>query len=322
MPTRSDPKDSADSLRKKRDAVQAKLTETEEALRRSEARFLALFRLTPLPIGMGTIEEGRLIDVNDRYAEFFGYSRQEMVGSTVEELKLWADPGDRKEAIRRLRQQGSVRNQEYRFRQKSGQVRYALLSMELLAFGAESMLIAILSDLTQLKESEARQIHLASIVESSEDAIISETLGGTILSWNRGAERLYGYRSEEIVGRSIKLLAPPNWEEEIQNILEQLERGQRVESLETVRRCKDGRLVDISLSVSPIRNAKGEIVGASAIARDIGGRKRTEEALLREKEELKRLNDIMLDREDRVIELKKEVNELLSRLGTPLKYQF
>ena len=118
---------------------------------------------------------------------------------------------------------------------------------------------------------------LAAIVESSDEAIVSKMLDGTITSWNPAAERLFGYTAEEVIGRPISILAPPDRENEMPANLERIRRGEKVDRYETVRRRKDGSLVDISLTVSPIRDATGRIVGASKIARDITARKQVEE---------------------------------------------
>ena len=117
---------------------------------------------------------------------------------------------------------------------------------------------------------------LAAIVEGSDDAIASKTLDGIVTSWNRGAERLFGYTAEEMVGRSITVLIPADRPDEEPAILERVRRGERVDHYETVRRRKDGSLIDISLTVSPVRDRRGRIVGASKIARDITERKRAE----------------------------------------------
>ena len=125
---------------------------------------------------------------------------------------------------------------------------------------------------------------LSAIVESSGDAIIGKTLEGTILSWNRGAEQLYQYSAEEAVGRNISLIIPPEREGELQRILARITRGERVEHYETERVRKDGVRLDVSVTISPIRDAKGEVIGASAVARDISERKliEKERAALRE----------------------------------------
>lgn len=123
---------------------------------------------------------------------------------------------------------------------------------------------------------ELRQV-LAAIIESSEDAILSKNLDGIITSWNRGAEHLFGYTADEVVGKSVTVLIPDDRQDEEPSILARLRRGERIEHYETVRRRKDGSLVDISLSVSPIRDASGRVVGASKIARDLTDRRRTVE---------------------------------------------
>ena len=120
---------------------------------------------------------------------------------------------------------------------------------------------------------------LAAIVESSHDAIVSKDLNGIITSWNGAAERLYGYTAQEVIGRHVSILVPPGWENEISDILARIRNGERVHHYEAVRRHKDGRLIDISLTVSPIRDDSGRIVGASKIARDITERKRADERL-------------------------------------------
>src|SRR5262245_37509771 len=120
---------------------------------------------------------------------------------------------------------------------------------------------------------------LAAIVESSQDAIVSKSLEGVIRTWNAGAERLFGYSAEEAVGRSIALIIPPDRLDEEREILARLSRGERIEHYETVRRARDGRLIDISLTISPIRDAAGRVIGASKIARDVTERKRVQEAL-------------------------------------------
>lgn len=127
---------------------------------------------------------------------------------------------------------------------------------------------------TQVKGTT--QQYLASIVESCDDAIIGKTLEGIVVSWNGGAERLYGYTAEEMIGTSISKLIPTYRPNELPDIRERIKGGEHVASYETVRRRKDGTLVDISLTVSPIRDATGGIIGASAIARD-NSRKKLEE---------------------------------------------
>ena len=134
---------------------------------------------------------------------------------------------------------------------------------------------------------------LAAIVATSDDAIVSKTLDGEILSWNAAAERLFGYTAEEAVGKPIMLIIPPERSHEEATILRRLRAGERVEHFETQRRAKDGRLIDISVTVSPVRDANGVIIGASKIARDIGERKRAAETLRATQEHLQVVTDNM-----------------------------
>jgi PAS domain S-box-containing protein len=137
-----------------------------------------------------------------------------------------------------------------------------------------------------LRDVRAR---LAAIIDSSDDAVIGKDLHGLVTSWNLGAEKIFGYAAREIIGRPIKLLFPPDRIGEETAIIAQIARGERVPHFETVRRRKDGRLVDVSVTISPIRNARGTVVGASKIARDISEKKQTESRMLAL---LAELNDI------------------------------
>jgi PAS domain S-box-containing protein len=137
--------------------------------------------------------------------------------------------------------------------------------------------VNVLVDITDRKRAEQTERWLSAVVESSDDAILTKDLDGVITSWNSGAERLFGYVAEEVVGRPVTILIPSDRDNEEPEILERLRRGERIHHYETVRRRKDGTLVDISLTVSPVKDAVGRVVGASKIARDISERKRTEE---------------------------------------------
>ena len=143
-------------------------------------------------------------------------------------------------------------------------------------------------DITASKREHEARLRLAAIVESSSDAIIAKDLDGTILSWNTGAELLYGYASSEAVGRNISLLAPPDHRDEIPAILERIKVGERIEHYETVRRRKDGAMLDVSITISPLYDSSGTITGASAIARDISDRRRAEAEIRRLNADLER----------------------------------
>jgi PAS domain S-box-containing protein len=139
------------------------------------------------------------------------------------------------------------------------------------------MILISMEDISERKRHEEAQRQLAAIVESSDDAIIGKTLAGIVTSWNKAAERLYGYTAEEIIDRPITLLLPSDRLDEELQIIERLRRGERIEHFETVRRRKDGRNVEVSLTISPIKDATGRVIGASKIARDISEQKRAQE---------------------------------------------
>ncbi len=145
--------------------------------------------------------------------------------------------------------------------------------------GDPAGVVLVFRDVTEARRAAEAHLHLAAIVESSDDAIISESLDGRIVSWNRGAERLYGYVADEVVGKPLSVLVPPDQPDEVPSLLDRIKRGERVEHYETVRLRKDGRRLDVALTLSPVRDSEGRIVAASKIARDITAQKRNEAAL-------------------------------------------
>ena len=147
------------------------------------------------------------------------------------------------------------------------------------AAGAIVGAVLVFRDVSDRLQAHEMHSRLAAIVESSQDVIISKTLDGTIRSWNHEAERVFGYTAAEAIGQRITLIIPPDREDEEREIMARLRRGERVEHFETVRRAKDGRLVDLSVAISPVRDAAGDVIGASKVARDISERKKIEEAL-------------------------------------------
>src|SRR2546423_1988519 len=150
---------------------------------------------------------------------------------------------------------------------------------------ASDRYIARLVDLVEHQHAQRYALHTAAIIESSDDAIIGKDLDGIIVSWNRGAERLYGYQAQEVVGQSISLLIPPERSDELSGLMSRLKRGETPEQYDTVRLTKDGRRVPVSVSISPIHESSGAIIGASSIARDITDRRRMED-LSRKNEDL------------------------------------
>jgi PAS domain S-box-containing protein len=177
-----------------------------------------------------------------------------------------------------LRTGVSVREQEVHIERPNGSRGIALVDIEPVKHSDGTLVGAVncFQDITERKRNEEAAQRLAAIVESSDDAIVSKDLDGIITSWNRGAERIFGYLAEEAIGKPITILIPPNYQKEEETIIERIQRGQRIESFETVRQCKHGSLIDVSLTISPIRNVRGKVVGASKIARDITELRRSE----------------------------------------------
>lgn len=174
--------------------------------------------------------------------------------------------------------------------------------------------INMLLDITERKQAERAIGLLAAIVDSSDDAIVSKSLDGIITSWNKGAERLFGYPADEAVGRHITLIVPPDRQHEEATILQRLRRGERVDHFETVRMRKDGSTLDISLTISPVRNGAGHVIGASKVARDITERKRAEQALRESEERLRTLaNQLETQVRIRTQELEQRNTEVLEQ---------
>lgn len=165
-----------------------------------------------------------------------------------------------------------TKNEEKRI----GLVRGASIKDE---WGNTAQSLVMISDITDRKYTDEAMKHIAAIVESSDDAIIGKTLDGIITSWNPSAERIYGYRKQEVIGRPISLLLPPGSSNDIMALLEKIKQGERICHYETIRRKKNGECITVSLTISPIKDETGMIVGASTIARDVTERNSLEQEL-------------------------------------------
>jgi PAS domain S-box-containing protein len=217
----------------------------------------------------------------------FGYTAEDVIGKSITIL-IPADRQDEEPFILdRIRRGELVDHYETVRRRKDGMLVDIALTTSPIKDSAGRIVGAskIARDITDRKRAQEHSQRLASIVESSDDAIISKDLNGVITSWNRGAERLYGYKAEEVLGQPITILIPADRQDEEPEILARLRRGEQIDHYETVRKRKDGALLDVALTASPIKNEQGKIVGASKIARDITYRRQGEEQqqlLLRE----------------------------------------
>ncbi|HEX7176604.1 MAG TPA: PAS domain S-box protein [Pyrinomonadaceae bacterium] len=247
----------------------------------------------------------------------FGYTAQEAVGKPVTML-IPADHLDEEPAIlARIRAGDRIEHYETVRVRKDGTPIDISLTVSPIRNAAGQIIGAskIARDISTRRQSELAQAQLANIIESADDAIISKSLDSIITGWNKGAERIFGYTAEEIIGKSVTILIPADHPDEEPAIIARLRRGERIEHYETVRIRKDGTPIDISLTVSPIRNAAGQIIGASKIARDITGLKRAE----RERERLHKSEREARERAEELSHLKDEFLATVSHeLRTPL----
>jgi PAS domain S-box-containing protein len=283
----------------------------EEALRESEAQFRNLMFALPAAV-YTTDREGRITLFNDQAAQLWG--RRPEIGKD-----LWCGswrifrpdgtplPHEQCPMAAALREGRSVQGQEIVVERPDG-ARVCVLPYPVPLRDAAGEIVGavnMLVDITDHKRAEEARSRLAAIVESSEDAIIATSLDGIITSWNKSAERMFGYSAEEILGHPITTLAVPDSSDDPLGILERIRQGERVEHYETRRRTKDGRNIFVSLTVSPIRDAVGRIIGASKIARDITEQRRLEEELR--------------DRTRQLAEADRRKDEFLAMLGHELR---
>jgi PAS domain S-box-containing protein len=229
----------------------------------------------------------------------FGYTAQEAIGQPVTML-IPEDHLDEEPAIlARLRRGDRIEHYETVRVRKDGSLVDISLTVSPIRKPDGTIIGAskIARDITERRRAGNQLLQVAAIVANSDDAIISKNLDGIILSWNPGAERLYGYTAAEAVGQPVTMLIPPGLPDEEPRILAQIKRGERVDHYETVRVRKDGSFIEVSLTVSPVKDAEGRIIGASKIARDITERKRAaeeNERLYREAQESNRIKDEFL----------------------------
>jgi PAS domain S-box-containing protein len=273
----------------------------QDALRRAnfciEQAADAIFWVDPI---------GRIVYANQKACDVLEYSKEELQAMTVFDINPVLPRGEWGAHWETIQEKNSFVFESCH-RTKSGRVFPVEVGVNYMTFDGHEYNCAFARDISERKKTEKQLAHFSAIVNSSQDAIIGKTLDGSITSWNRGAEHLYGYTAEEAVGRSIPMLLPPNRIDELPSILLKIEHGERVEQFDTIRCCKDGSLVDVSLTLSPITNGERQIVGVSTIARNIADRRRAEQ-VLRDSEERYRtlvenidLGITLIDRQHRIV---------------------
>jgi PAS domain S-box-containing protein len=236
---------------------------------------------------------GIITSWNQSAERLFGHNAEEAIGRDIT-LIIPPDRCEEEAAIlERLKQGEHIEHFETVRMRKDGTTFDVSLTISSVKDAAGRVIGAsrVPRDITRRKEAERTTGMLAAIVDCSDDAIISKDLNGVINSWNKGAERMFGYAAREAVGQHITLIIPPDRQEEETSIIERLKRGERVDHFETLRVRRDGTPLDISLTISPLRDGEGRVIGASKVARDITERKRADQALRESKERLRSFAD-------------------------------
>jgi PAS domain S-box-containing protein len=256
-------------------------------VRESEDRYRRLVELSFDAIIIQN--EGKLVYVNPPSVKLLGASSTaELLGKPMLEF---THPDSLEMVQRRAQQlsqgQGAPLVEEKLIRLDGTSIEVELAAVPI-TYQGQPAVQTVIRDITERKRAQAVLAQLAAIVESSNDAIIGKTLDGVIVNWNRSAEHLYGYSAEEVKGRSVAILVPPDRSGELADILERLKHGERIERFETVRVRKDGQPIDVSVTISPIKDANGKIIGASTIAQDITERKARAAALETERARIAR----------------------------------
>ncbi len=260
------------------------LKKTEATLRRREQELSDFFESAT--VGMHWVApDGTILRVNQAELDFLGYQREEYVGRNIAEFH--EDQATIDDILRRLTTGEVLHDYPARLCCKDGSIKQVLIDSSGYFDSGEFIHTRCFTrDVTSQRSAEEITARLAAIVASSSDAIIGKTLDGIVTSWNAAAERIFGYTAEEILGQPVFTLIPSELHDSERVMLEHIARGERVEFFETVRIRKDGQRIQIALSVSPIREPRGKVVGASSIKRDITERKQAAEALSQSQERL------------------------------------
>jgi len=247
------------------------------ALRESEGLFSQAFRHSPDCISIVRLSDRTVIQANEAMCIFWGSTPEKVIGRPTWDYAQWCNEEERGRFVQALQETGECLNHETNMRLKDGRVVRFNVSSRLISINGESCALTVMHDVTERKKAEVAAAQLAAIVEFTEDGIIGKNLEGIVTSWNSGAERIFGYRADEMIGQSILRLLPPDRFDEEAEILKGIKRGESGRHFETVRVRKDGGSIFVSVTVSSIKNAAGEVIGASKIARDITAQKRLAE---------------------------------------------
>ena len=254
----------------------------EEMLKESEGKLKALFEL--LPVGVSIADKERnILDVNLALENILGLSRSDLLkGMRATRKYLRSDgtemPVEEFPSVRALKEEGSIQSSELGIIKEDCSIIWTDVSAIALPF-SNGQVVIITRDITESKKAEEKIKRLANIVESSDDAIVTESFDGIITSWNKGAEQIYGYLAEEVLGKNFSILEPDNLKGEIKQFSEKIKQGKKIQHYETLRLKKDGTIINVSVTLSPVFGASGEPVALSAIVRDITENVKAKEAL-------------------------------------------
>jgi PAS domain S-box-containing protein len=251
----------------------------QQALRDSEELFAKAFQLSPDYVVIVRASDRVVIKANEAICRLWGSTPADLIGKSSRQFANWSNLDEREAFTRTLSETGKCLNRQFDMRLNDARVRTFEVSARMIVHNGEACILSVMRDITERKQWVEGQLRLASIVDSSDDAIIAKTLDGIITSWNPGAQKLFGYSAAEACGRPMLILFPPDRVEEERQILERIRAGEAVQHFDTVRVRKDGGRIDISVTLSPIVDHHGKVIGASKIARDITERKRSEAAL-------------------------------------------
>jgi PAS domain S-box-containing protein len=282
--------------------------------------FRDVFNASPIGIAVENLD-GQPLFVNPALCSMLGFSEDELRGKHCVQFSP-PDDAEKDWALFQKLRAASIDNYqlEKRYFRRDGSLVWGRLSLSLLNHRPSPLVLALVEDITDKKAAEEARSRHAAIVESSEDAIASGTMDGIIVSWNAGAQRMYGYTEAEAVGKSITMILPPELPDEENKILETLRAGGHVEHFETIRVTKTGKKINVSLAISPIKDASGRTVGISGIARDVTQRKRAEEALAEMNRTLVAQAELLQAREELLRVFVKNVPAAVAMLDRDMRY--
>ncbi len=273
-------KKTEEEIRHLNTTLEQRVIERTNELHISEEKYRHLFQSNPMPMWVIELPSFNFLSVNNAAIRHYGYSAEEFMNMTALDIR----PPEDRESFTRLNRTagtGTYYTGRWKHRKKNGMIITVEISSDEIEYEGKRARIILSNDITEKTKNEESRALYASIINSTDDAILSKTLEGVITSWNRGAEVLFGYSRAEVIGRHISLLTPSNRQNEEQEIIDKIKEGNFIEHYETERVRKDGRVIYVSLTVSPLRDSNEKIVGASNIGRNITERKLAEEKLQR-----------------------------------------